>query len=71
MVQVINPDEEIVIRIKFYDDLPKDNYIAYIEGDAYRGMAVSASSIEECMKELAISLKVLNLYRKNNKINDQ
>lgn len=70
MFRTINPDEEIVIHFQFYDDLPNSNYVAWIEGGKYKGIVVSADSIADCVKEVGISLKVLDLYRKNIKTKD-
>lgn len=67
MVQTVAPKHEIVIHIQQYDELDQveEQYVAWIAGEKYRGILVTANSISECMKELGISLKVLELYRKN------
>lgn len=64
-MQNIPHDNEIVIRIKCYDGLPEDKYLAWVEGKEYRGLVVSANSIGECVKEIGTSLHALELYRKN------
>jgi DUF1365 family protein len=71
MIQIVNPNHRIDIHIECFDDLQEDNYIAWISGDEYKGITVTGNSIPECMKELQISLKVLELYRKNIKIRAQ
>ena len=68
MVQTIQPTQRITIHFECFDDLPNDNYVAWIEGDDYKGMVVSANSVAECVQEIGISLKVLELYRKNLKM---
>jgi hypothetical protein len=63
MVRVENPDKTIIIHLEYFEDLSK--YVAWIEGDEYKGVVLEADSLGECIKELGISLKVLELYRKN------
>lgn len=65
MIHTTTPTRRIVINIECFDDIPDNNYVAWLEGEDYAGIIVSASSIPECINEIGISLKVLELYRKN------
>ncbi|PSR54115.1 hypothetical protein AHMF7605_11595 [Adhaeribacter arboris] len=65
MVQTIQHNHQLNIQIKCYDDLPDNKYLAWIEGKEYTGITITANSITECIKELAISLTALEAYRKN------
>lgn len=64
MLQVTEPDFELKVHFQHYPKSPLP-YLAWIEGEQYKGIVVQASSIDECMKELSVSLKVLELYRNN------
>lgn len=77
MVQIIEPKHVITIEIQQYGGRYENNnnigyepehYIAWIKEPQYKGIIVKADSISECMKELSISLNVLELYRKNEDI---
>lgn len=60
--------KSIKINIDIYDEpfLPADQkYIASIEGNEYAGIVCYGSSIGEVVKEIGISLHVLELYRSN------
>lgn len=65
MVQTIEATKKLIIHFDCYDDIPDGNYIAWIEGKDYAGMVVTGNSVPECLKELSISLNVLEIYRKN------
>lgn len=65
MIQTIPPTQRITIHFECFDDLPQDNYVAWLEGEDYKGIVVTANSVAECVQEIGISLKVLELYRKN------
>ena len=62
MVRTEDSLHTIEIQILEFD---KGEYTAWIKGDDYKGIVVQAESIGECLKELSISLKVLELYRNN------
>lgn len=57
MLQVIEPENRMIIHVECY----KENYIAWIEGIGL----VSSDSLENVLKELTVSVKVLELYRKS------
>lgn len=70
MNQTAQHQLEIKVVIKCYDNLPKDSqYLGCIEdyNDAKSIGCVQAGSIGECIKELGISLSVLEQYRKTRK----
>lgn len=61
MVRVKEPKYIIEVQILKFEE----GYTAWIKGDEYKGIVVQAESLDECLKELSISLKVLELYRNN------
>lgn len=70
MHKTIHPTHIITVEIQHYDhpDIPaEEKYVAWIKEPEYRGCVESAGSIADCMMQLAKSLKVLELYRLNNK----
>lgn len=59
--------KEIIIDVEFFGnpDIPEEvRYVGWIKGKEYKGNIVSGSSIGECVKELGISLIVLEEYKK-------
>lgn len=63
MISTIEPSHNIEIEIQYYS---KDEvYTAWIKGNDYRGCVVSANTLPEVLKELSISITVLEMYRKN------
>lgn len=69
MVEIIQEDLKITITIKCYDNEAKDKYLGLIQSykDCKCISPVQASSIGECIKEIGISLSVLEEYRKQTK----
>lgn len=70
MQQKTEEQLEIKIVIKCYDNLSDDSkYLAYIEDydDAKSIGCVQASTVGDCIKELGISISVLEQYRKSKK----
>lgn len=65
MVQNIQEDAVIEVTIKCYDNSTTDPYMAYVIKGDYHGLAVSAKTLPEVMKELSISLTAMELHRKN------
>jgi len=68
MLAQIDPNHIIEIEIQYYEKISGDSkpgYIAWIKGDDYKGVVVESESIGECVKELGISLIVLEKYRIN------
>lgn len=55
----------IVIKAGYVADerIPEsDRYVAWIDGDKHKGFVVAGASIGECVKELGVSLRVMELY---------
>ena len=68
MVQTTFPNKTITVKIECFDNLPEQNkYVAWVEGDEYKGIVIQGDSIDDCLDELATSLRVIELYRKNTK----
>ncbi len=69
MQNINEPTKTLIIHFECFDDVegipPDSRYVAWLEGDEHRGMVCTGNSISDCMKELATSLKVLELYRAN------
>lgn len=61
MVRVEHANHIIEVQILKFEK----GYTAWIKGDEYKGIVVESESLDECLKELSISLKVLELYRNN------
>ena len=62
-----NPDEQIQISIIYPDmnDLPY-KYVAWIEGEKYKGIVVQSDSFNECVKDIVISLEVMARFKREN-----
>jgi len=65
MVQTIIPTTELKVVISVYEN---HGCSAWIEGEDYRGIAVQADTISNAMRELAISIDVLNKYKENKRV---
>lgn len=63
-MQAQSPTLSIVVHFDYFENVPEP-YVAWIEGDAYKGIIVTGNTIADCVKEIGISLKVLELYRQN------
>lgn len=73
MIKTVMPSNRITVHFECFDDLESEGakYCAWIEDEPYKGIVVSGNTIDEVFKELGISLRVLELYRKNLKTNHQ
>ena len=64
MIQVIHPDIEYNIEIKFY----KDNVIVYIKSGNNLHSWNCSGDLEDCMKKLTIALATMKLHHSNSKL---
>lgn len=55
--------KEIVIKLKHDPRLEKDCWVAYIEEGEFAKMLVAADSIGEAVKEMGISIQVMEMYK--------
>ena len=65
MMQILEPDVELTIRINGFSNPPE--YIAWISGQEYMGIVVRGKDVRDCLNELRISLEALEQFRKNKK----
>lgn len=64
-----NKEVKLSLTLIYCDDkelLPNDSYVAAIEDGEFRGCVESGGTIKEAMKQLGISMQVLDDYRKKN-----
>lgn len=58
--------ESYLIKVEVYPIKEiEENYLAWVEGEKYRGTVVSGNSLSDVLNNLSISIKVLNDYRDN------
>lgn len=65
MVQTINPDNEIDIKIKHYPNSNKP-YVLSFNGKEYHNIDI-AGELKEVMNDLWVVLNAIEVMRKNNK----
>lgn len=66
MMQVINPTRKITLHISVYDQLePNKRYMIWIQEPEYKDIGGQGANIDECLSDLAKSLGVIEIYRRN------